>query len=163
MAGTTIDLFSENDDNSNTENEIGELFWSDVLDIGEKDLEVYKNPCASTFQELKENMVKISDGVFKKVLKKAANDAKEVDLQRTRVVYHRNLFLENSDLPFDSTYLSSNAPDEICLPLKNKVILIGFGEALNSMKEGEQSLFVVSYKKMFGVQGCPVRVSIRFV
>jgi hypothetical protein len=55
------------------------------------DADLYKNPCETTFAELKAEMTEVSDDVFKKVLKKPADDAKEIDLMRTRVTYHRNM------------------------------------------------------------------------
>lgn len=153
MKGTTFELNSPMDDE---DDEIGEFFWTDV---SEDDPDQYKNPCTSDFRDLKAKMVEIGEGVFKKIQKKAPEDAVDVDLMRTRVYYHRNLYTENAEHPFDSTYLNGNKPDEICLPIKERSVLDGFAEALSSMKEGEQSLFIVSYKKMFGVLGCPVRVS----
>lgn len=155
MNGTTFELNSDDNVDVDVEDEIGE-FWTNV---SEDDPDIYKNPCSSNFNELKIRMVEVTEGVFKKVQKKAPVDAKDVDLQRTRVYYHRNLYLENADHPFDSTYLNGNKPDEICIPLKRTKVLAGFMEAIGSMKEGEQSLFVVTYKKMFGELGCPIRVS----
>lgn len=156
MRGTTFELNSQKDEEDTEINdETDELMWHDVTD---EDPDRYINPISCTFEEWKVKMQKIDDGVFKLVLKKAPTNAKSVDLERSRVVYHRNFYTENVDYPFDSTYLNGNKPDEICLPLKEKSWLPGFLEAISSMKEGEQSLFLISYKKMFGELGCPERV-----
>jgi FKBP-type peptidyl-prolyl cis-trans isomerase len=128
------------------------MFWTT-----EEDSDKYKNPCDTSFAKWQAAMTEICDGVYKKVQKEPSNDAKEVNLNRHRITYHRNMYLEGEDHPFDSTYLNGKT-DEVCLPLKSDGYLDGFLEALKSMKEGEQSLFLISYKKMFKELGCPPRV-----
>lgn len=128
------------------------MFWAD-----EDNANMYRNPCETSFENWKLEMVEIADGVFKKVLS-AGNDAKKVDLKRSRVIYHRNMYIEGAEHPFDSTYLNGKS-DEICLSLDRGNYLEGFLEALETMNEGEQSLFVISYKKMFKELGCGLRVS----
>lgn len=117
----------------------------------------FKNPCATSFADLKASMTEISDGIFKRIQKQPEESAKKVNLDRQRITYHRNMYAEGKDHPFDSTYLNGKT-DEVCLPLKKEEYLEGFLEALSSMKEGEQSLFVISFKKMFKELGCPPRV-----
>lgn len=156
MQGTTFELTSRTPNVD--EDDTGEdLFWDE-----NEDPDKYKNPCATSFLDWKATMTEISEGVFKKVQKQPADGAKEVDMNRHRITYHRNMYLEGEDHPFDSTYLNGKT-DEVCLPLKNEDLLEGFQEALASMKQGEQSLFVISYKKMFKELGCPPRVSILLV
>lgn len=150
--GTTFELTSSV--SAGIEEEEGNMFWGE-----DEDPDRFKNPCDnSSFDELKSAMTEISEGIFKQVQKPPAEDAKEVDMKRHRITYHRNMYLEGEDHPFDSTHLNGKA-DEVCLPLKKDEYLDGFLEALASMKEGEQSLFVISYKKMFKELGCPPRVS----
>lgn len=119
------------------------------------DVENYTNPIEQTFDDHKMHMTEVFDGVWKKVLKEAPADAKPIDFSRHRVTYHRNFFMENEPAPFDSTYLNGK-PDVICNDVDEK--LTGFTEALSTMKEGENSLFIITYQKMFGANGCMPRV-----
>lgn len=156
MKGAMFELCnSEHDKPVLDDDEIDGMFWNE-----EADVDAYKNPCETSFANWKKSMIEISDGVYKKILKTAPVEAKAVEIERQRITYHRNFYIEGEDAPFDSTYLSGE-PDEICLPIKGGIYLDGFLEALGSMKEGEQSLFVVSYKKMFKELGCKPRVSTR--
>jgi FKBP-type peptidyl-prolyl cis-trans isomerase len=154
MKGTTFELTSRTA--PDIDDEESSMFWDE-----DRDPDQYKNPCATSFTEWKTSMIEVSEGVFKKVQKQPADDAKEVDMNRHRISYHRNMYLEGEDHPFDSTYLNGKS-DEVCLPLRKDEYLEGFLEALSTMKEGEQSLFVISYKKMFKELGCPPRVSSNF-
>lgn len=153
MKGTEFEICGKEEDFVNPD-EVNGMFWNEDADV-----DAYKNPCETSFADWRKEMIEISDGVYKKTLKQSKADAKEVVLDRQRIIYHRNFYVEEEDAPFDSTYLSGK-PDEICLPIKSGgVFLEGFLEALATMKEGEQSLFVVSYKKMFKELGCYPRVS----
>lgn len=173
MAGTTFELNSR-DNHEEFDEEIDGMFWNE----DNEDLENYKNPCTTSFDEWKLEMIEVLPGVHKKVIKQAPESAKQIDLSRTRITYHRNLYIEGEDHPFDSTckykvyswsetceiiifmFLDLNGKtDEICIPLKSGTYLEGFLEALETMKEGEQSLFIVCYQKMFKELGCPPRVS----
>lgn len=155
MKGVTFEINSKMLDDDEQE-ELDGMFWTDVND---DDMEKYRNPCSTPFDELKQEMTHVAVGIVKKVLKKPAEGAKAVDLNRTRVTYHRNFYMEFAEHPFDSTYLNGR-PDEMFLPLdNNRRYLDGFLEAISTMQNGEQSLFIISYKKMFGPLGCPPRVS----
>lgn len=119
------------------------------------DVENHLNPLEQTFDEHKMHMDEIFDGVWKKVIKAAPASAMAIDYSRHRITYHRNFFMEGETAPFDSTYLNGN-PDVICNDIDTK--LTGFAEALSTMKEGESALFIITYKKMFGANGCMPRV-----
>lgn len=112
------------------------------------------NTVKLTFEEQKEQMELVFDGVWKKVQKAPPSNAKSIDFARHRITYHRNLFMENEPAPFDSTYLNGK-PDEICNNVEEH--LQGFIEALSTMKEGESSQFIISHEKMFK-SGCLPRV-----
>lgn len=125
--------------------------WTD-----EDNADLYRNPCETSFEDWKKEMTEISEGVFKKVVV-AGDESKAVDLKRTRVTYHRNMYQQDEDHPFDSTYLNGKT-DEVCLPINPGNYLEGFLEALATMHQGEQSMFIISYKKMFKELGCGLRV-----
>lgn len=108
-----------------------------------------------SFEEQKEHMEQVFEGVWKKIQKAPPSNAKLIDFARNRITYHRNLFMENEPAPFDSTYLNGK-PDEICNNTEN--YLKGFIEALSTMKEGESSRFIISPEKMFGKEGCMPRI-----
>lgn len=101
------------------------------------------------------HMDEVFEGVWKTVVKAAPGNAKAIDFSRHRITYHRNFFMENETAPFDSTYLNGK-PDVICNDIDGK--LTGFAEALSTMKEGESARFIITHKKMFGVNGCLPRV-----
>lgn len=119
------------------------------------DVENHLNPLELTFDEQKMHMSEVFDGVWKKVVKEAPTNAKSIDFSRHRITYHRNFFMEGGTAPFDSTYLNGK-PDVICNDIGTK--LTGFAEALSTMKEGESAMFIITYKKMFGANGCMPRV-----
>lgn len=154
MNGTTFELDSRNDRGA-FEEEVDNMFWNEA----NEDLPAHENPCTTTFKEWKSEMTEVLPGVWKKIAKPAAENTKGIDLARTRVTYHRNLYVEGEDHPFDSTYLN-NKKDEICLPLKSVGYVDGLLEAVETMKEGERSYFIIGWKKMFGALGCPPRVRI---
>jgi FKBP-type peptidyl-prolyl cis-trans isomerase len=154
MSGALFEIdFNPQDQADEVEEEIQS--WDDN---NEEDLKKNQNPCTTSFAEWREKMECISEGVYKKVLKKAPAEEKLINLKGNRVVYHRNFFMEDDVSPFDSTYLNGK-PDEFCLSLQEGSCLTGVFEALSSMKIGERSLFIVDYKKMFREMGCPPRVS----
>lgn len=152
MSGTIFEL-NTNTNSAGDDSDV-ELMWSDEEDL----LEKHANPCATTFAAFVSEMDLLSEGLHKKVLKKPAEGAPEIDLLRNRITYHRNLYFENEDQPFDSTYMNKK-PDTLCLGVQTEQCLEGIAEALQSMKEGEHSHFIISYKKMFKELGCPPRVN----
>lgn len=113
-------------------------------------------PLETPFSELKTKMEVTSEGVWKKIYKEAKKDAELVDFSKHRVTYHRNLYQETESHPFDSTWL--NGKPDIISPNDTHCILEGILDALSTMKEGEQSYFILSYSKMFKENGCEPRV-----
>ncbi|CRL03443.1 CLUMA_CG016137, isoform A [Clunio marinus] len=157
LSGTTFEFSSVDEKQiaSSVQEEIDELIWH----VPDEDLDKHKNPCSTSFTEWKAQMIETSEGVFKKVLEESEDPAANyIDLNTTRVTYHRNMYMENEDSPFDSTYLN-NKTDVICLAMNPRDYLEGFLEALSTMKEGEHSIFIISYKKMFKETGCEPRIN----
>lgn len=143
------------DSNDNIEDELVNNNNEEELDfMNFPGVEDQLNNVKLSFEEQKEQMEKVSKGIWKKVLKAPSSNAKSIDFSRDRVTYHRNLFMEDEPAPFDSTYLNGK-PDEIG---NIEEYLEGLIEALSSMKEGESSQFIISPEKMFGSQGCMPRV-----
>lgn len=119
-------------------------------------VENHLNPLDLSFEEQKQQMSRMFEGIWKKILKSAPAPQKSIDLSRHRVTYHRNFFLENEMAPFDSTYLIGKPDVVVCSDTRE--LLEGFLESLGTMKEGEISQFIVSSSKMFGAVGCLPRV-----
>ncbi|CAG9804941.1 unnamed protein product [Chironomus riparius] len=113
-------------------------------------------PLDVPFSELKLKMNEVVQDVWKKIYIEAPKTAISVDLSRHRVTYHRNLYMEADSHPFDSTWL--NKKPHIINPHETDQILEGMLDALGTMKAGEQSYFLISYRKMFKEQGCEPRV-----
>jgi hypothetical protein len=155
MEGTTFEFSSipmANEEDVEEEN----LFWNEDQNVDD-----FKSPCETTFDEWRKTMTMISEDVFKKIHRAAPTDAKPVRLNSQRITYHRNMYFENVIHPFDSTHLNGKT-DVVCIPAETKKLYLdGFLEALETMKEGEKSLFLIGYKKMFKEAGCPPRVSSR--
>lgn len=153
MQGTELE-FSSSQINEDCEFDEQEMFWN-IDDNADK----YKSPCETSFTDWRKKMTKISEGVYKEVCTMPADDAKTINPNSQRITYHRNMYFEEDEHPFDSTHLNGKT-DVICVPLNpNKVYLEGILEALATMKEGEKSLFLIGYMKMFKEHGCPPRVN----
>lgn len=142
----------ELDTNYISDEEENELDFSD-----NPSLENNMNPLEVSFDQQKLQMENISDDIWKKIIVPAQSDAKSIDLSRHVIIYHRNFFMENHTVPFDSTHLKSGDPDEFH-PDNIQNLLTGLIEAMSSMKEGEKSLFIIGSAKMFGPLGCVPRV-----
>lgn len=113
-------------------------------------------PLDTPFSDLKLKMDNVVEDVWKKVYKETSKNAISVDLSKHRVTYHRNLYMEEDSHPFDSTWL--NGKPHIINPHETEQYLEGILDALSTMKENEQSYFVISYRKMFKEKGCEPRV-----
>lgn len=111
-----------------------------------------KNPCPSSFAEFRNGMLKVSDGVYKNVLKPGKS---EIDLERSEVLYKFATFIEGTEDPCESSTLTNlgkvNVPEGI-EPTP------GLYLALASMKKGEEALFWISSNLMYGKFGCPPRI-----
>lgn len=126
--------------------------------IEEENVEKYYNPCTTSFSVWRKEMTMITEHIYKQVLKRPAASAVPIDLKRMKITYHRNLYMEKSDAPFDSTYLN-HRPDVVCMPTDNQTYLDGILEALSTMKAMEHSLFIISYHKMFKELGIMPRIA----
>lgn len=91
-------------------------------------------------------MTKISEDLWKKVYEEAPHNSKKIDFSCNRVTFHRNYYTEDETIPFESTYFNSNPG---VISNNTTVYLDGLIEALSTMKEGETSYFIMSYKKMY--------------
>lgn len=140
---TEMDLENEEDDGPG---------WN-----GNEKLSEYLNPCKESFEEMKTKMIEVFDGVWKKVVSPAEENARQVDLNQHRVNVRYNMYQENEPEPFDSNILTGKNVDIVLNSYQRP--LQGFCDAVSSMREGEHSLFIVTYKKMFKELGCGERVS----
>jgi FK506-binding protein 6 len=116
----------------------------------------YKISFSMPFEEIKASMKEECKYVWKRTYREAKADAPKVEFSRHRVTYHRNLYMENQEFPFDSTWMNNKKPDVIFNDTDQ--FLPGITDALSTMREGEKAYFVISYKKMFKEEGCPPRV-----
>lgn len=124
-----------------------------------EDLAKYLNPCKTTFGDMKKEMSEILRGIWKKIVKPAEENSPLVDLNRYRVSIRYNMYQEGDEEPFDSNFLTGKECVIDILNYAKQAPLEGFIEALNTMQVGEQSLFIITYKKMFKEMGCEPRVS----
>lgn len=113
-------------------------------------------PLETPFNELKLKMDNVIQDVWKKIYIDAPKTAVSIDLSRHQVTYHRNLYMEADSHPFDSTWL--NKKPDIINPNEIEKYLEGILDAISTMKEGEQSYFIISYRKMYKAKGCEPRV-----
>jgi FK506-binding protein 6 len=145
-------VFSFDTSKRNTEEFSDEELDFTSYDNAEKHFIPYDKP----FDELKKNMLEVLPDVYKKVVREGKRDGEEIDFARHKITYHRNFYMENENYPFDSTYLNDKA-DTICNDADEK--LEGLIDAISTMKEGEQSYFIVGWRKMFKETGMLPRVN----
>lgn len=152
MMGTTFELSSElyNEDELDAEIELTDAF-------DEEEIAKYRNPCNSTTEDLRQGMEKLSDYIYKKVLKPSKSTNK-IDIHRNRVTYHYNFYLEKKSQPFDSTYLRDRPAIMWMSMSRQGCALEGIQLALSSMCINEEALFVISHEKAFGKLGCSPRI-----
>lgn len=98
IKGTTFEINSINQE----ENDDFDLGFDDNYD--EEDVLKYSNPCSTTFEDLRSGMEKLSENVYKKTTK-PGRSTENIDINRSRITYHYNIYLEKADRPCDSTHL----------------------------------------------------------
>lgn len=129
-----------------------ELFDCCDDDIEEvTDAQIEKSPWHTDFDQLRKQMVPLSNFIYKKVVKPG-----NVEIPpNSRVVVDYNAYFENEEQSYDSTYMRGK-------PLKIRLgygeVLEGLEEAVKTMKKGEESHFVISHNIMYGENGCPPRI-----
>lgn len=112
------------------------------------------SPWEKSFDELRESMIKLPEiDIYKKVVKEGLG--KELTTQNARIAIHYNAYLENEAIAFDSSYLRGHP---VVFEIGKEEIMPGIELAVKSMREGEESQFVISYKLLLGEMGCPPRV-----
>lgn len=112
------------------------------------------SPWEKSFDELRQTMTKLPDAeIYKKVVKEGLG--KEFTSINARVIIHYNAYLQNEIIAFDSSYLRGH-PE--VFEINQQVTLPGIELAVKSMREGEESQFVISYKLLLGEMGCPPRI-----
>lgn len=118
------------------------------------DVVKYKNPCSISFNNFRQDMNKISELIYKKVIENGKGEL--IDLESCKITYEYNFYLENEIDPFDSSYINKK-PACVCWSLGLDT-LPGYTEAISTMTNKEESLFCISYKLLFGDLGSPPRI-----
>lgn len=114
----------------------------------------YKNPCSTSFDEFRKEMDKISELIYKKVIKNGEGEL--IDLESCKVTYEYSFYLEDEDDPFDSSYINKK-PACVGWSLGLETFS-GYTEAISTMTNKEESLFCISYMLLFGELGSPPRI-----
>ncbi|CAO1441235.1 unnamed protein product [Diamesa hyperborea] len=121
----------------------------------EESVQMYSNPCSTTFEVLRSGMEKLSDYVYKKTTK-PGQGAMKININRCRITYHYNIYLENHVRPSDSTHLRG-FPEILCLSLEQEAVM-GIQQAIASMVNKEEALFCISHTYAVGtLEGRPNR------
>lgn len=130
----------------------------DLIDLWDEDDSdggtVIQSPWRKSFDELRQNMIKVPDlNIYKRIMVQGTGEP--LGDRRARLTYHYNFFFQFSEEAFDSSYLRrakmvGYTHDGISLP--------GTLAALRTMRKGEEAQFVISYELMFGPLGSPPRV-----
>lgn len=125
--------------------------------LGTDDDSLYEpvlSPWEKEFDELKKQMVKLPDcEIYKKIVKEGYG-AIEIP-EKARITIHYNAYWEKETLAFDSTYMRG---DPKVFNTGQKEILEGLELAVKTMREGEESQFIISPELLFGDMGCPPRI-----
>ncbi|XP_050080615.1 inactive peptidyl-prolyl cis-trans isomerase shutdown [Anopheles maculipalpis] len=137
--------YDEGDDN----------FIEDDYGSADEDEEKHKqlfSPWDRTFDELRQKMEPISEHIYKRITK--AGVGEELP-DNTQVKVDYNVFFEMDVKPADSSTLRGK-PFRFVLGAHN--VLLGFEQAVKTMRVSEEAQFVISYQLLYGVVGCPPRI-----
>ncbi|XP_035901529.1 inactive peptidyl-prolyl cis-trans isomerase shutdown [Anopheles stephensi] len=132
-----------------------EYFIEDDYGSADEDEEKYKQlftPWDRTFDELRQEMEPVSEHIYKRITK--AGVGEELP-DNTQVTVDYNAFFEKEVKPFDSSTLRDK-PFRLVLGAHN--VLLGFEQAVKTMRVSEEAQFVISYQLLYGVVGCPPRI-----
>lgn len=137
----------------NEEDQVNDEF-ADEYDI-DNDENLPESPWNGTFSVLRQTMEKVGNYlIYKKIIRKGYGD-EILGTQNARVEYHYSAFLENFDVPFDSTY-TKGRPNS--MTTANCNVLPGVYHALITMCAGEEAQFLIDHSLLYGECGCPPRV-----
>ncbi|KAK6644679.1 hypothetical protein RUM43_000947 [Polyplax serrata] len=111
-------------------------------------------PINCTFNQLKATMQDVTENGFvkKQIIRNGYGD---VVPENSYVTVEYNMYLEDYEMPFDSTYLRKS-PEKFRLDQVETIL--GLHYAVKSMKKGENSRFFISWEYGFGALGCPDRI-----
>lgn len=112
------------------------------------------SPWTKTFDELRQQMVKINEYIYKKITQPGLAENGEVPLN-ARVCIRYNAYWEGEGAPFDSSFLRGSSYH--FYTGRNEVIE-GLEEAVRTMYRGEEAQFVISHYLLFREIGCPPRI-----
>ncbi|XP_055917288.1 inactive peptidyl-prolyl cis-trans isomerase shutdown-like [Eupeodes corollae] len=153
--GTKFEINANFDD----EEFISDLFdeinpGSDNEDDSDIDNAKLVSPWQHSFEELRLQMTKLNDYMYKKVTKEG-NSEKGTVPPMARVCIRYNAYWEGEGAPFDSSFLRGSSHS---FYTGRGEVLEGLEEAVKSMYKGEEAQFVISYHLLFREMGCPPRV-----
>ncbi|XP_058115893.1 inactive peptidyl-prolyl cis-trans isomerase shutdown-like [Anopheles ziemanni] len=140
------------EDNKGSENFMEDEYGSATDD--DEDYKLMISPWDGSFDELRGQMDKISEYIYKRIKCKGVGEPFPED-GNFRVMIQYNAFQEKIRRPFDSTTLRSS-PCQFLLGDAN--VLPGLDAAVRTMRVSEESEFVISYKLLFGELGCLDRI-----
>lgn len=112
------------------------------------------SPWQHSFDELRLQMVKLNEYMYKKVTKEGISEKGTVP-PMARVCIRYNSYWEGEGAPFDSSFLRGSSHS---FYTGRGEVLEGLEEAVCSMYKGEEAQFVISYHLLFREMGCPPRV-----
>lgn len=112
------------------------------------------SPWQFSFQELRMQMTKLNEHVFKKITKCGLAESETVP-ENARVCIRYNAYWEGEGAPFDSSFLRGSS---FSFYTGRGDVLEGLEEAVKSMLKGEEAHFLISYHLLFREMGCPPRV-----
>ncbi|XP_053965589.1 inactive peptidyl-prolyl cis-trans isomerase shutdown [Anastrepha ludens] len=115
------------------------------------------SPWTKSFDELRQQMGKVNEHIYKKVTQPGFAEYGEVPLN-ARVCIRYNAYWEREGAPFDSSFLRGSSYN---FYTGRHEVIEGLEEAVRTMHRGEQAQFVISYHLLFREIGCPPRVKPR--
>lgn len=148
--GAQFEVNANFDDNNDMFEDINICGSDDEYD----DFEIIVSPWEKTFDELRVQMKKVSEDIYKRVTKKGLREYGAVP-ESARVIIEYNAYWEKAVAPFDSTFLRGEPYKFNC---GNGEVVEGLEKAVMTMLKGEEAQFVISYNLLFHEMGCPPRV-----
>lgn len=98
-------------------------------------------------------MINIGNNIYKKIIKQPIDN---VEIEgRCRVTVTYSSYWEKRTDAFDSTFLRG---EPMTFVTNDGQVLRGLDLAVQSMKRGEESHFIIPYDLLFGKQGCEPRI-----
>lgn len=125
---------------------------SDEEEETQEDMKSKLSPWSKSFDELRELMVKIpSHNIYKRTVNEGVGEV--MGHRRCQIDWQYSMFLEKQENPFDTSFVRGARTT-----IRYDELMQGIWLCLETMRQNEESHFVIDYKLMYGAYGAPPRI-----